>query len=439
MKNSNSTYSRRLVLVVVLFFGVTYIALGQTGAPTESDTTEIEPGVQGAPNPMQDNTIVKLGQDLIDDSFPNSIPIPGTKSRFKIGGYAKLDFIQDFDYIGSRWEFESATIPVEGEPESFLDGRTTLHAKQTRLNFDFRTVVENKSYGWKFPIQIFVEFDFFEDNPDLFRQPRLRHAYGVVGRVLAGQYWSINADLEALPGIIDFGGGDGIYGDRIPQIRWQDRINDRFTYAVGIEDPKSNIDNVFGLEGEARPAMPNFAGNIRWKSKGGSHLQFGADVFQQNWQGGETGPNDKKIGYGLNLTGRFILDKNNFNTVMFGATTGSGSGHRVLLFEFSPNDAVITNNGLDMNQHWTAYAGYNHYWSKDFNSTIAAFWADLDNSQFQTDDNIQSGGTFHVNLIWFPYKLVSTGVEYMYGVRNNKDGAQGTANRLQFMVKFKIP
>jgi hypothetical protein len=436
----NLFFSRvgKIRISLLFVFLVSTVSFGQSDDLTNIDT--IQQGIQGSANPLQDNNIAILGQDLIDDSFPNSIPIPGTKVRFKIGGYAKLDFIQDLDYIGSRWEFESATIPVEGEPEAELDGRTTLHAKQTRFNFDVRTVVENEKYGWKFPIQIFIEFDFFEDNPDLFRQPRLRHAYGVVGRILAGQYWSINADLEALPGIIDFGGGDGVYGDRIPQIRWQDKIGKRFTYAVGIEDPKSSIDNPFNLEGEARPTMPNFAGKIRWTGqKFGSHVQFGADIFQQNWQGGETGPNYKEIGYGLNLTGRFIFDDNNNNSLMFGATTGSASGHRVLLFEFSPNDAVITNDGLDMMSHWSAYVGLNHYWSDDFNSTISAYWADLDNSQFQADDNIQSGGTFHVNLVWFPYKLVSTGIEFMHGIRRNKDGAEGTASRIQFMIKFKFP
>jgi len=149
-----------------------------------------------------------------------------------------------------------------------------------------------------------------------------------------------------------------------------------------------------------------------------SHIAFGqfaqtnpGDTVetQSGVQGAPNPMQDNNIvKLGLNLTGRFILDKNNFNSIMLGGTTGRASGHRALLLEFSPNDAVITNNGLDLMTHWTAYAGYNHYWSRSFNSTFAAYWADLDNSQFQTDDNIQSGGTFHVNLVWFPYKLVSS-------------------------------
>jgi hypothetical protein len=399
----------------------------------------IPAGVQGAPNPMQMNYEQLVGQALIDDAFPNSIPLFGSKVRIKFGGYAKLDYIQDFNYIGSQWEFESATIPVEGTPEAALKGRSTLHAKESRFNFDLRTVVENEKYGWKFPLQVFIEFDFFEDNPDLFRQPRLRQAYGVIGRILAGQTWSINADLEALPGIIDFGGGDGTYGDRVAQIRWQDDIGNGFRYAVGIEEPKSSIANPDTLEGQARPTMPTFAGRLRWNFWNGSHLQIGADLFQHHWQGGETGPTFKRIGFGVNFTGRIIFDKNNKNTLVFGASTGSGVAHRILLLEFEPNDAVVGQNELELLTAGQGYVGFNHYWTKDFNSTIAAYWAHLNPSNRQADLNTRNGGTFHVNFVWFPYKYVSTGVEYIRGLHRVKDGREGTANRLQFMIRFRIP
>ena len=38
----------------------------------------------------------------------------------------------------------------------------------------------------------------------------------------------------------------------------------------------------------------------------------------------------------------------------------------------------------------------------------------------------------------FPYPKVSTGIEYMWGVRENKNGITGEASRVQFMVKFKF-
>ncbi|MBB3700442.1 hypothetical protein KMW28_02800 [Flammeovirga yaeyamensis] len=396
-------------------------------------------GVKGAINPQQMNARQLVGQELIDDAFPNSIPIFGSKSRIKFGGYVKMDYIQDFNYIGSAYEFESATIPIKGSPESYLKGQSTFHAKETRFNVDFRTVVKGLRSGKEMPLQIFIEMDFFEDDPSLYRQPRLRHAYGVFGNILAGQTWSINADLSAIPGIIDFAGGDGTYGDRVIQIRWTDKITKNLSYTVGMEGPKSGIDNPYELEGVARTTMPTFAGNVRWEMNKFSHMQLGADVFQHHWQGGQYGPTQKAYGYGINLTGRFVLDKKHRNSLMFGASTGKGAGHRILFLEFSPSDGVISDNQLELLNAHQAYIGYNHYWTKSLNTTVAAYYASLNTVDYQLDETTQQGGTFHANLVWMPYTNVSFGVEYMHGVHVVKDGRYGQANRLQFMTRFRIP
>lgn len=395
-------------------------------------------GVQGSPNPLQDDRRYLTGADLLDATFPGSTPVLDTNMRFKIGGYAKLDFIQDLDFVGDRFEFELATIPVEGTPEAALDGRTTVHAKQTRINFDFRSKAHNQSRNQDFPLQAFLEIDFFDDREEFELQPRLRHAYGVVGRFLAGQTWSTSLDLEALPGTIDFAAGDALYGDRLAVIRWSDRLGDTLTWAVALEDPVTEIDNPLGLEGEDRPELPNLAGRVRW-TKGGSHFQVGADLFQLDWQGGDTGPSDTSVGWGVNLTGRVLLGGSSNNAIMGGASFGDGSAHRVVVLSGAGNnDAVITPTGLDVLSHWQAYIGYSHYWTKSLNSTFSTAWTELDNSDSQLDDAIHRAGSFHANLIWFPYKLASTGIEVMWGMRENKDGADGDAWRIQYMAKWKF-
>lgn len=433
----NTSFTTQYILVMM--FLATSQLLGQNDQEGAKSNDTIPPGVQGAANPMQINSRQLVGQDLIDDSFPNSIALFGSKTRIKFGGYVKVDYIQDLDYIGSQYEFESATIPVEGTPESALKGRTTIHAKETRFNFDLRTVVNSETLGKTMPLQIFIEIDFFEDNTDLFRQPRLRHAYGVLGRVLAGQTWSINADLDAVPGIIDFAGGDGTYGDRVAQIRWQDDIGKDFSYAVGIEDPKSEIDNPNNLDGESRPTIPTFAAHLRWNFGHNSHLQIGGDLFQHHWQGGESGPTHKEYGFGVNFTGRIIFDEQNHNSLMFGASGGLGAAHRILLLEFSPADGVIKQDELELLTTTQAYVGFNHYWSKSLNSTLAVYWAGLTPSDIQADLTTINGGTAHLNLVWFPYKNVSVGAEFIHGLHRVKDDREGTANRLQFMFRFRIP
>jgi hypothetical protein len=162
------------------------------------------------------------------------------------------------------------------------------------------------------------------------------------------------------------------------------------------------------------------------------------DVFQLDWQGGDTGPSDTAFGFGLNLTGRKLLGRNGNDALMGGGTIGQGSAHRVVTLEGAGNDAVITDEGLDVMSHWQAYIGYSHYWTQSLNSTISTAWTELDNSELQTGDAIHRAGSFHLNLVWFPYKLASTGFEIMWGERVNKDGAKGEAWRLQYMAKYKF-
>ena len=64
--------------------------------------------------------------------------------------------------------------------------------------------------------------------------------------------------------------------------------------------------------------------------------------------------------------------------------------------------------------------------------------AEVDNVDYQADSQIKSVSSAHVNLIWFPYKSVSTGLELMWGERENKDGSTGDATRLQAMIKYKF-
>lgn len=415
------------------------VATGQATPETETAAAEPEPGVQGTPSPLQRDSDddFKTGQDLLDQSFPGSLPIPGSNVRFKVGGYAKLDFIQDFDFVGDRFEFELGSIPVEGTPEYELGGQTTMHAKETRFNFDFRSIARNEERGWEFPLQVFLEFDFFDDRESFRLQPRQRHAYGVIGRFLAGRTWTINTDLAILAPTIDFSGGDSLYGNRVDQFRFADNLSDSLSYTVGIEESTASIGNPDGVDGANRSSLPNFAGHLRWTAANKAHVQFGIDVFRLEWQGGATGPSDEELGYGATLSATTPLGRSNRDKLSGAVTFGSGAAHRVVSLNFDGgNSAVITEEGLDAMSHWQVYGGYSHYWTDSLNSSIALAHAELDNSEFQGGEAISQASSVHINLVWFPYKKVSAGVEYMWGRRENNNGAAGTANRIQAMMKF---
>ena len=56
----------------------------------------------------------------------------------QFGGFAKVDYIQDFDPVGNDSQFKVNSIPVEGDPDAERGGSTNLSAKQTRFTVDVR-------------------------------------------------------------------------------------------------------------------------------------------------------------------------------------------------------------------------------------------------------------------------------------------------------------
>ena len=163
-----------------------------------------------------------------DDDFPKSVPFFGSDWRFSYGGYLKLDLITDFDGTGDPYQFVTATIPVPGAANSPQPGGyTKVHVKESRFNFEVRNTSENAPFT-----KVFFEMDFFDESS---YAPRLRHAYLQYGNLIVGQTWTTLTEMRSLPFLIDFAYGDALYGGRTPQIRWQQPLGEKFSWAVGLE------------------------------------------------------------------------------------------------------------------------------------------------------------------------------------------------------------
>src|SRR5258708_5811279 len=129
-------------------------------------------------------------------SFPGSYKIPGTNTSLRLGGYAKLDIIHDLN--APQGDFVSfPSIPLAGTVAARRQGDTRLDARQSRFNIETRTPT---AYG---TAKTLIEGDLegvggneFASNSTTFR---LRHAYGGLGPLLAGQTWSNFMYVESLP------------------------------------------------------------------------------------------------------------------------------------------------------------------------------------------------------------------------------------------------
>ena len=388
-----------------------------------ADTTRIDP--------LRDNNVDMTGDQLAADPFENSWELFGTGARMAIGGYMKLDYVQDFDGAYDRFQFPIAQVPVRGDGRPAQSAYMNFFARESRISFDVRKITERGT-----PLQVFLEMDFWntEDTP-FFATPRLRHFYGVYGPLLAGRTWGTLTDVYSLATTIDFAAGDAISGSRRPQVRWEQPLSDDFDGAVALEMLEFvDIDNVAGQPGQASQRLPLLAARTTQTTDRG-RLMLGGSVFELRWDGLGEVSNATAVGWGVLLSGRLGLGKRDF--LLWNASAGNGWASNIATAIGTGSSAVLLPDGaLDPLFAWNVQVGGAHYLSNVVALNLSLAWASIEDSPERSDDSLEEGGTAHINVIWSPVPSVNTGVEYMVGLRRNYDGADGTAHRLQAMIKY---
>ena len=340
---------------------------------------------------------------------------------FKLRGYVKGDIIHDFDAIESTDNFNTSTIEIGREGEN-----TRLHARQTRLILDVEWPTR-----WG-DSRIFIEGDFFGAGDSF----RLRHAYGSVGRWLAGQTWTTFTHIEALPSTLDFESPIAFVLTRRGMVRWTYEVVDGLDLAVAVEDPRVTVASTRDIpsipfDGEKRTPSPDLVARIRHTSPV-SQLQFAGIARQLGFQQ-DGGPIVTERGYGFILSG--FRNIHEVHKLMFQAGFGEGVGGLRGILDAVPNPT----GDLDVLDFFGFTCGYEVQWTERWKSTAAYSYGRLNNSPLQLPDAIHSVDYLAVNLVWNPLERIYTGIEYLYGTRQDFDGASGSANRIHMSFWYNLP
>ncbi|OHX66842.1 DcaP family trimeric outer membrane transporter [Flammeovirga pacifica] len=363
-----------------------------------------------------------------DPTFPGSWPMTGKGNvRMKIGGYMKNDFVYDMNGTRDKTQFLMSTIPVQGEADYGSTGYVSFFSKETRINLDVRSKVNNT------PVQMFVEGDFFSATGTQFR---MRHAYVKVGNFTFGQTWTNLTFLETLPFIIDFAAGDALFGGRSNQIRYEKNINKHWMFGASIEYLENmGIENPNELNGVAQAQLPLISLKFAYNKKD-TKLFFGASAAQLNWTGGPEGVSASTPQLDVVFGGVQQIDRK--NRISWNVNYGIGSGENILAFIGSNANAVLNQEGqLVAMKSFSALVGYTHNWNEKWSSNLSyAYGWLMDIPDSRDPFALKAGGITHVNLIWQPLKYFSTGIEYMRGSQRTANSSFGVANRIQLMTKF---
>ncbi len=365
---------------------------------------------------------------------PGSFKLPGTDTSIKLGGYVKADLIYDIR-ADTGDSFAASAIPADGSAGDKRNGSFRAHARQSRINITTWTPTE---FG---EVKTFIEGDFFGGggNERLSNSTsfRLRHAYGQVGPVLAGQTWSLFMPLDSYPTTIDFFGPAGIPFLRQGQLRYTHKAGDGWTIAGSIENSEfaghDAAGNLIGSDGGnlklAIDSLPDFVAAVSYAKDGWSAKLSGVARYLEL---DSAGFHDNEFGWGVHADA--VIPTFGEDSLQLNFTFGDGVGRYII--NGVGNDAFVDSGGnLDTIQAWGLAAGYTRQWSDHWQSNLVyGHYEALDTFNATDTEDLD---TVHLNLIWQPSDRFRYGIEYIFGHRGFDDGdLDNTAHRVQFAGQF---
>jgi len=358
------------------------------------------------------------------NSFPGSLPIPGTSAAMRLGGFVKMNIVESFDPIGSTDRFIVSTIPV---PQTSGATNSSLTVSQSRLNLELRDVTQNS------PMRAFIEGDFAGPGNSF----RLRHAFGQYEDLLIGKTWSTFMDAEARPEDLDFEGINGQILIRQPQIRYFPKIAKDWNLLVALEDPNPEISG-----GEGKSRIPDFVLSVRrtwfnkWHIKSAllyRKIEAVCDCLND--------PADDVTGWAFSFSGRSAIKWwDERDSLQFQLNYGSGYGRYVNdLGELSNSDAIFdpATGKLHALTVTAFYVAMQKWWAKSIRSNFNYSYVEVDNFDFQPTDAYHRTERFSGNIIWSPTPRVDVGAELLYGKRQNRDDQSADAYQLQLSATYR--
>lgn len=319
----------------------------------------------------------------------------GPNTMLRVYGYVKADLLFDLDADLGNTIFGLASLT----PGFIEDSTFTGHAFQSRLGFDTTTQTSVGELHTK------VEGDFFGNGGGSFR---LRHAYGELNGLLAGQTWTTFMPIESYPGTLDFQGPAGIPFTRQNQVRYTFDLAGGLSASVAIEnDPAGN---------STRPAIAAAASY----SFGESYVKLAA--VSRELEGATTDVS----AWGVNLSGNTPLW--NGGALQASLTTGEGIGSYMVFGGADLiGDSAIDTDGVTV--------GFTQDITEKVSFGLVYGLREIDLGAATDTESLE---TIHVTLNYKPVERVNIGVEYIMGERTLFNGLTADADRVQASVQFNF-
>src|SRR5688572_32261464 len=354
-------------------------------------------------------------------------------------GFAMLDMGYQVNQNDPDWfDVVRPTKLPSFENEFGADGHWFASVRQTRFGVKTSTPT---SLG---DLKTTFEFELFGTGVDAGQTTiRLRHAWGELGKLGAGQTWSPFMDPDVFPNSIEYWGPNGMVFFRNVQLRytpWQTDDGSRFV--VALERPGASADQgefadrieLQGVQGHF--PLPDISAHYRRVTDWG-HFQVAGILRQMEWEDPAPLPinlSGDDLGWGVNLSTNVKLGSNVLRLQLVygeGIQNYMNDAPQDVGIEPNPGNPVTPIVGVALPMVGVvAFIDMN--WSAKWTSTFGFSFLDIDNSTGQTPDAFKRGQYALANLLYHPTSKVFFGPELQYGDRENfSDGFESDDFRIQ--------
>ncbi|MBU0715102.1 MAG: hypothetical protein KJ964_07080 [Verrucomicrobia bacterium] len=364
----------------------------------------------------------------LDPKYRGFIPIPHTPAMIRFNAKPRLDFIFDTGNPGNPDEFVPATIPVTGDPTKGGGNRFNVSAKGSRLMLDVRAPTQGGTP------RFYYENDFFGSGSSTMNF-RIRHLYGQYYNIIVGQTFSVFEDPDAWPDTLDYEGPNAAVSARLPLLRYQLPLNKQWQVNASLEKPSSEVDTTGDPTAVPVNRAPDIGLNTRWEDASFGHVQLAA-IVRVLGADGVTNGIQTVLGGGLNLS--MVKSLFTRDSLQFQGTLGQGIA-RYNNDDFFNNDAAYNPSGdLKALPFMAAMIGYTHGWTEKLRSTASYGLVNINNEISQGPNAYHQTHYASLNLMWQPFKLLTIGMEGLYGHKEVQSGAAGADWRIQCGVVYSL-
>lgn len=414
------------------------VSANATAPPPESSnarpTTAVAVGVPPTRLPAQNSVSDPgAGASRVDNAPPPTDPdlkgffdVPGTETKIRIGGYAKLDAIADNHDAGNDTQFIPAAFPAGADDRDH--SHFNMHAQQTRFTFEARRPTD---YG---SLRFYLENDFFGGDTNSYGF-HLRHAYGQIGNTYAGFGYTAFMDADSLPDTLDFAGPGGQMFLLQPAIHQAFPFGEGNSLVISGERPESEI-SIPGDAPNAKGAtrVPDLVVALR-RERDWGHVQAGMVLRKLAYTEGR---HDADLtGWGVAISGAWALVGQDL--LMASGVYGRGIARYLSDTSGAGLDAFVDDAGrLHTLKTWGWYGAYTHYWSPQWRSNLVYGQARVPSRKGLAPADFGLSDYAAANFIWSPAPTWTMGVELLHGKLEQQGGSRANDTRLQGSVQYSF-